>query len=85
MRQSEIIDICVDCLFCLAYGSDHEGVPPGQGALIGDQWGATDLTLGCPADCCPDETDPWFSWSPCQGCGSPLGGDREHATVLRED
>lgn len=22
-----------------------------------------------------------FSWSPCQGCGSPLGGEREALTV----
>lgn len=27
------------------------------------------------------EPEPWFSWSACDQCGSPLGGDREHATA----
>lgn len=27
------------------------------------------------------EPEPWFSWSACEQCGSPLGGDREHATA----
>lgn len=27
------------------------------------------------------DTDTWFSWSSCDQCGSPLGGDREHATA----
>jgi hypothetical protein len=22
--------------------------------------------------------DPWFSWRPCECCGSPLGGNREY-------
>lgn len=24
----------------------------------------------------------WFSWSPCEQCGYPLGGTREHATAF---
>jgi hypothetical protein len=28
-----------------------------------------------------DGTDEWFSWSPCDECGSVLGGAREHATA----
>lgn len=24
------------------------------------------------------EGEPWFSWRPCQCCGSDLGGDREY-------
>jgi hypothetical protein len=27
------------------------------------------------------ESEPWFSWSACEQCGSTLGGDREHATA----
>ena len=30
-------------------------------------------------DCSCEE--PWFSWSPCQGCGSHLGGDRYPVTL----
>ena len=28
-----------------------------------------------------DESEPWFSWSQCDGCHSNLGGDREYATA----
>jgi hypothetical protein len=28
------------------------------------------------------DTDVWFSSSGCDQCGSPLGGDREHATAF---
>ena len=29
-----------------------------------------------------DARDPHFSWSPCDCCGSPLGGDRFECEVL---
>ncbi len=33
----------------------------------------------------PHETEPFFSWSPCECCGSPLGGNREHYQFARND
>lgn len=29
-----------------------------------------------------DNPDGWFSWRPCEGCGSTLGGDRYGVAVL---
>jgi len=28
-----------------------------------------------------EDCEPWFSWQSCDGCGSHLGGDREHAVA----
>ncbi len=42
-------------------------------------WNDDDKCPDCGGDReCADE--PFFSWSPCDCCGSSLGGDREHAT-----
>jgi hypothetical protein len=32
-----------------------------------------------------DSSEPWFSWQGCEGCGSPLGGDRYTLTLWDED
>ena len=39
-----------------------------------DSWGLCE---------CPDESEGWFAWSSCDGCGSRLGGDRHYATAWR--
>ena len=31
------------------------------------------------------DTEPWFSWSPCECCGSTLGGDRYRMIAVDED
>ena len=28
--------------------------------------------------------DPWFSWRPCECCGSYLGGNREHLNAMHK-
>ncbi len=42
----------------------------------------TFLSTSCDEDGTPEDEggniDPWFSWSPCEMCGSHLGGDREY-------
>ena len=30
-----------------------------------------------------EDCEPWFSWSPCHGCGSGLGGSRMHGLAWR--
>lgn len=54
------------------------------------------ITLGHLHDECDDqwcdhdnedtagEPEPWFSKSECEGCGSPLDGDREYATAWKK-
>ena len=73
------INVCVDCLMVAANG-ETEGTPDREPlGLVGDR----EVTTGClvhefDADEqqseCRDEHG--YSWSPCQGCGSKLGGDR---------
>ena len=65
-------------------------------AAVDRNWEGWDLVLGS-NDCewCGteareaddfngDSCEPWFSWSACHGCGSKLGGNREHAIGMRE-
>jgi hypothetical protein len=79
------ITICVDCLFWLAYGDESaESVPANHGDYITALWGETLLTLGCGVACCGEQPEPWFSWGQCEGCGSRLGGHRQHATAWEE-
>lgn len=83
------IEICVDCLFAWANGdlpedtddaervSKQEGISEGwivaPGHLHTLELCGPDVMDGG-ADCPYDEGS--FSWSSCQACHSPLGGDR---------
>lgn len=77
------IEVCTDCLIVLAHGveSDAEGE---TWERLSARWPGEDpvttpaVTLGSRDEDAPE--DPYFSWSPCDGCGSTLGGDRQHAT-----
>lgn len=82
------LDVCQDCILFLANGrcdgcdscvtatGDQDPAADCQtvGARMLAQWGheVNHLVTG-------DEGDPWFSASPCDGCGSDLGGDRYRA------
>lgn len=46
---------------------------------IKEQWGEAELTINCKEDC-----EGWFSRMPCEGCGSPLSGDRHPAVAWTE-
>lgn len=83
--------ICVDCLYVLANGvdSDEQAIAAENMAKL---WKNTNITLGALTDECGhnDATSEehaynceqlGFSWSPCDGCGSTLGGDRHAATA----
>jgi hypothetical protein len=70
-----------------------ENIATAHAAKIAAIWGdAFDITLGSlPCEHCGSKAretgddvqdcEPWFSWHDCDGCGSTLGGDREHATA----
>ena len=86
--------VCLCCLF--AREGDGDGCD-GNGGCAGDPWaeipdGYT-VTLGMfreeHADGCKegDECDcerRTFSWRPCEGCGSSLGGERQAYTLWQE-
>lgn len=89
------ISICVDCLMLLANGevfdSDHHDITDSHSRDMELEWPNTEITLGRIRE--DDETEEefeanselelegWFSWQPCQGCGSHLGGYRYYATA----
>lgn len=92
LAQKEAVGlaVCTDCVMLIANGeiTDGEGndVTQAHARTMSMLWGAAQLALGS-ADCqfCGIEgveCQPWFSYSRCEGCGSPQGGDRHCATAL---
>jgi hypothetical protein len=78
------IDVCVDCVQVLANGVENdEQARAAEG--MARNWPDGQLVLGCAPNCCGEDSSPWFSWQSCEGCGSPLGGDRMHATWFPPD
>ena len=86
------LDACTDCAMFIANGevTDGEGndITAEVYRRIAMVWGDAEITLGVrrgECDYCPTESgedcEPWFSCSPCECCGSSLGGNREHATM----
>lgn len=69
---------CTDCLQYVANGEVAEG---GQWSpeAVSEVMGGDERWL-----CCGDsEIDDEFSWSPCECCGSHLGGSRHELAVVR--
>lgn len=90
------ISICVDCLAFLANGTTGDSPDAKDDAEhaadMAREWGVgTEITLGRMRELDESEEDfetdaedghhDGFSWHPCQGCGSTLGGDRYAATA----
>jgi hypothetical protein len=80
------IEMCPDCVLITANG--EPGGDPADFDL--DRWSAGVENLWPHADgwsfgngWSDPDAEPWFSWSPCEGCGSTLGGDREYGYVGR--
>ena len=82
-----VVDVCTDCYMASAgYRPDDTGTAPDCEPLgtIGVPW--WDVNAGCDCETSPDGeptcgSEHGFSWSPCPGCGSHLGGDRYPVTV----
>lgn len=78
------IDICTDCLFVLANGAEDDAQTAAAERLA-EMWPGESpvttpaVTLGF-VDTDLEDGYPSFSWQPCEGCGSRLGGDRHPAT-----
>lgn len=87
MRKVADIEICVDCVMFTANGevtgSQGEDLTAEHAAKMAELWGDSVNHIH---DVTNAETgEHWFSWSSCDGCGSPLGGSRYPAVVLTED
>jgi hypothetical protein len=84
--------VCADCVSYLANGEVEDGmghfITAEHAAKMHAVWGESfDISLGRlsdPGEEEREESESWFSWQPCDGCGSHLGGDREYATAWTE-
>lgn len=76
------LDICVDCLVWLANGDLPEDRPE-LPQDIEIRWPARERWHLVPAG--GEDDEPHFSWSPCECCGSQLGGDRHKAAAWRRE
>jgi hypothetical protein len=74
------IDLCVDCLIASSNGPEDASAE-WEGLL--EEWDG--YLFGYVVDDEGDPVEPHFSWSPCQGCGSGLGGDRHPHIAMSKD
>lgn len=84
--ESVTLAVCVDCIQFIANG-DSDTTPDDLADLIDAQWPSSDgWILGSGNDDDAD-VDDWegygFSWTPCESCGSNLGGDRDAAHAFK--
>jgi len=77
------IRLCVDCVWVDANGHDPAEIDPGWSGFLPewDGWGFVAVTerFGDYNEI----REPHFSWKPCNGCGSGLGGDRYDYTAYK--
>ena len=66
------LSVCTDCLILAANGDMPADPDPTQPEPLA-------LWLNSPV--IPGDAELGFSWQPCEGCGSQLGGDRYQAFV----
>lgn len=77
------IEVCVDCLTIEANGPDE--VEPAAVERFARAMESATADGWTYANACPEECEGHFSWSPCDFCGSTLGGDRHPAALLRRE
>lgn len=75
------ISVCTDCILLLANGEVIDGHGVDETAEHANRMRAH---LG-DAEVVPGGDELGFSWADCEGCGSPLGGDRFTATIFHRD
>jgi hypothetical protein len=67
--------VCVDCGFYIAYGEVENPDPRWNEKDAGARWDGYVVVNG------DSDKDHEFSWSPCEYCGSTLGGTRMHCVA----
>ena len=84
-----ILSACTDCVYFNEYGQlddmtvmDNPGATREHIARIAEMaWPhGTEFVNGGGREY--EGEEPWFSWTPCEQCGSHLGGDREYVTAF---
>lgn len=77
MRVAAELSVCGDCLQYLANGPDELSPEAAAATAAGIEREGGHIVPACEPDC-----EGGFSWSGCELCLSPLGGDRHRAAVL---
>ena len=76
------IEACVDCVMFIANDDMPE---PNDGKWsprhIEAKWPSARYYLHCDSL----DADDWFSWQPCEVCGSRLGGMRSYVVALEKE
>jgi len=67
--------VCIDCGYFLANGMPDEPDKDWSPDKLKARWDGYHLVNG------DSDKDHEFSWSPCEGCGSTLGGARMHCVA----
>ena len=77
MAKNTVYDVyvCVDCGYYLANGLSGCEPPEWTPEQIKERWQGYHLVNG------DSDKDRTFSWSPCEGCASHLGGYRFHSAI----
>jgi len=83
------LDVCDNCAYAIANGAgeiDPEYADEGWHAAFdaGVEWETADGWDLVSGDCGDEGEYCYFSYSPCDVCRLPLGGDRHLAHVMRE-
>lgn len=82
---AEKMEACTDCVLLIANGevTDQHGndIAEELAERIADHLG-TEFAMCTLVVESSEDGDGWFSWSPCEICGSELGGDRHHVSAL---
>jgi hypothetical protein len=83
MHIGQTLIACEDCCRFVANGDVPEDRPTISDDIRARITPATTVHLVNATDEDDNPTgEDWFSWSPCECCGSPLGGMRNHLAVL---
>ena len=74
------VDACIDCVLWHANGDD-------SGIADEERIHEVHFAVGLPANgvLAVGDGEQFFTWQPCEVCGSRLGGDRITCTVLIHD
>lgn len=72
------IDVCTVCLMLCANGEYNDGENTARDCVRGqrEKWGDNAAHFTCGGE------ELGFSWSACEGCGNPDGGDRFRLNVM---
>lgn len=83
MSEFYTLNVCVDCAYVEANGYETEAVEPNYSGWLPEWDGFAFSVVACGGEDVDDlYCEGHFSWSPCDGCGSLLGGDRFHYTAV---